>query len=87
VKANHGKLPIVSLTSCLPITTGEGARKSTNYSPVFNVVGWADRPADLTYIPRAKAGDGAAQGAAPSAPPATGSTRVSAPSASSDDFG
>ena len=85
VKNNAGKLPIVALTSSLPITTGEGARKSTNYSPVFEIVGWATRPADLAYVPRASSAGGSASPVA--TPPATGSTRVSAPASSDDDFG
>ena len=87
VKNNAGKLPIVALTSSLPITTGEGARKSTNYSPVFEIVGWATRPTDLTYIPRSGSAGGEDAPATVAAPPATGSTRVSAPSSSDDDFG
>lgn len=85
VKDNPGKLPIVELGQSLPITTGEGARKSTNYSPVFKIIGWATRPNDLTYIPRSA--NASPEPVAAAMPPATGSTRVSAPSSSDDDFG
>lgn len=85
--ANAGKLPVVTLKDTVAITTGEGARKSTNYSPVFEIVGWVARPADLVYKPKNPAPVAAP---APSGgPPATGSTQVSAPSAAGDaeDFG
>jgi hypothetical protein len=38
-----GKLPIVKLTGKIP--TGSGIK--LNYRPVFEITGWADRPADL----------------------------------------
>ena len=77
--ANKGKLPVVQLEDTTPITSGEGARKSTNYSPVFKIVSWVERPEDLLYVPKSR---NAAQSSA-GAPPSTGSTKVSAPG---DDF-
>jgi hypothetical protein len=93
--ANPGKLPIVMLETTIPITSGSGAKKSTNYQPVFKISGWAPRPADLIHVPKV-AGSTAAAAPAPAAaqtPPATGSTPVSAPAAKkpamadADDFG
>lgn len=46
--ANPGKLPIVALTGSTPVvSTGKG-QTSTNYKPTFQIVGWTDRPAELT---------------------------------------
>jgi len=85
--ANAGKLPVVVLKDTVAITTGEGARKSTNYSPVFEIVGWVARPADLVYKPKNSYSAPAPQ--QPSGPPTTGSTQVSAPAPVTDaeDFG
>ena len=87
LKDNAGKLPVFTLDPTpLAITTGEGARKSTNYCPVFILSGWASRPSDLTFAPRASTA-----APAPKTPPTTGSTPVSAPSmgiaVAEDDFG
>lgn len=76
--ANPGKLPIVALKSTLPVTSGSGAKKSTNYQPVFEIVGWAARPEDLVFAPKARTKQQAAQPAAATAP-STGSTPVGAP--------
>jgi len=87
-KANPGKLPVVSLEDSIPITTGEGAKKSTNYSPSFKIVGWIPRPATLVWSPKSPARPAAA---APATPPATGSQRVQngleEALADDDDFG
>lgn len=84
-KANPGKLPVVSLKDTVAITTGEGARKSTNYAPVFEITGWVARPTDLVYTPKARSAAPATGGS--TAAPSTGSTPVAAPAASEDDFG
>ena len=55
VKQNPNKLPVVSLDDTVAIVTGEGAKKSTAYSPVFTIQKWVDRPAGLVYTPRAYA--------------------------------
>lgn len=90
VKANAGKLPVVKIAKTQPITSGSGAKKSTNYAPVFEIIGWVARPADLVFKPKARAmnGNGHANdhantsGAAKQAtPPATGSTRAAPPPA------
>lgn len=41
--ANPGKLPIVKCSGVLPIVGSHG----TNYQPALEIVGWADRPAEL----------------------------------------
>jgi hypothetical protein len=45
--ANAGKLPVVKLVKTMGVTCGSGDKKSTNYSPVFEIVKWVDRPAEL----------------------------------------
>jgi hypothetical protein len=94
-KENPGKLPVVVMKDTTPITSGEGAKKSTNYVPVFEITGWAARPTDLVYTPRSKTKDVSKPAAG--TPPSTGSTRVDPPSATArtpepvgegvDDFG
>ena len=88
--ANPGKLPIVSLKSAEPVTSGSGTKKSTNYQPIFEIVGWAARPADLVFAARARTSE-PARPAAQSAP-STGSTPVPPPAAkqaamAEEDFG
>lgn len=46
--ANPGKLPILVLEDTIGVESGSGARKSTNYQPVFTISGWAPRPSDMT---------------------------------------
>jgi hypothetical protein len=77
--ANAGKLPVVTLKTTIPVTSGSGDKKSTNYQPVFEIVGWVPRPADLKHV--AKQQQVASPSVAPAAatPPATGSTQVSPP--------
>jgi hypothetical protein len=91
VAANPGKLPVVVLKTTMPVTTGQGAKKSTNYQPVFEIIGWAARPDDLVFVPKARTTQ-VAPAAAPSTAPATGSTVVGAPKAAAlagadDGFG
>jgi hypothetical protein len=96
--ANAGKLPIVVLKTTIPITSGSGQKKSTNYQPVFEIAGWAPRPVDLVHVAKGSGGQAQqpAQTASPSAAPSTGSTQVGAPQANpakrpemaeADDFG
>lgn len=84
VTANPGMLPVVRLKGTVPVTTGEGAKKSTNYTPMFEIVSWKARPADLVYVPRAVA-TAPVVSATVQMPPSTGSTPVSMGTA--DDFG
>lgn len=93
-KQNPGKLPVVTLKTTLPIQSGSGAQKSTNYQPVFQIVQWVPRPQDLIHKPKARSnGEVAAKPATQATPPATGSTQVSAPvarqaePAAAEDFG
>lgn len=78
--ANPGKLPIVVLQSTLPIKSGQGQKTSTNYQPVFEIQGWAPRPADLVFAPKGSSQQVASPSTLPTASaPSTGSTQVSAP--------
>lgn len=92
VQNNPGKLPVVVLDDTVAIESGSGAKKSTNYRPVFSIAGWVSRPKDLGPNPRTGA-PAPAQPAAKSAPPATGSTRAAPPApkaaapADDEDFG
>lgn len=70
--ANDGKLPIVELEDTLPVKAGQ----STNYQPVFKIVGWAPR-GDLVFKPKGGSVVAAPFGGA--APPSTGSTVVPPP--------
>jgi hypothetical protein len=45
--ANPGKLPVVTVKKFLPVTTGAGSRKSTNWQPQFSIDAWVPRPAEL----------------------------------------
>jgi hypothetical protein len=91
VKAHPGQLPVCVLVETMPIVTGAGAKKATNYKPVFKIETWVPRPADLTPKPRgmpatpASTGNGSA--AAPSfrmldTAPSTGAKVVAPPSPS-----
>jgi len=83
-KSNPGMLPIVKLKATVPVTTGEGAKKSTNYVPTFEIIKWVARPADLVYVPKAVTAAPAVGGTV-QVPPSTGSTPVNLGTA--DDFG
>jgi hypothetical protein len=85
------KLPVVVLKDTTPITSGQGAKQSTNYVPVFEIVGWALR-GDLVFEPKGGATIRPATAQTMSSvnvPPATGSNRVAPPVAAdaSADFG
>lgn len=93
-QANAGKLPVVSLISTQPVTSGQGAKKSTNYQPHFEITGWVTRPADLIFVSKATPHKTAVPAVEYAAPPSTGSTVVSPPAAAvrqpamaEDDFG
>lgn len=96
--ANPGKLPIVVLKTTIPVTSGSGDKKSTNYQPVFEIAGWAPRPVDLVHVAKGSTQQASAAPATqPASAPSTGSTQVSAPPAApaakqpemadADDFG
>ena len=61
--ANPGKLPVVALETTVAVTSGGKEQSSTNYQPVWKIVGWADRPPEL-------GGEGAPTAASPPPPPA-----------------
>ena len=46
-EAAQGRIPLVSIISTVPVTSGRGAQKSTNYKPVFVIRGWVDRLEDM----------------------------------------
>jgi len=71
--ANPGKLPVIIMPETVPVTTGSGVRQSTNYQPVWQIVGWADRQ-DLPPPNAMVAPTPHLQGARPlnGGPPATG---------------
>lgn len=89
VAANAGKLPAVILTETVSQTSGSGAKTSTNYQPVFKIVGYVKRPADLVPSPR---GGGPTASTGSGRPATTGSTPVGPPVQTqapldADDFG
>jgi hypothetical protein len=86
-----GQLPVISLASTTPVTSGNGTQKSTNYAPTFRIEGWAKRPEDLKFVSVATNGSGVqTQGA-----PQTGHQTVPPPNKlvpqvntiADDDFG
>lgn len=91
IVSNPGKLPVVALNGVKPRTTGEGAKKSTNYEPEFKIISWVARPVDLTYTPRGSADVAEESSASASTPPATGSSRAAPPATAmataEEDFG
>jgi hypothetical protein len=51
VKDHPGQLPVVTLGQPIAKTTQTPTGKTTNYIPVYEIVGWAPRPADLIHKP------------------------------------
>ena len=45
---NVGLVPVVEWQDTIAIVTGQGAKKSTNYAPLLQIVQWVQRPADLS---------------------------------------
>ncbi len=41
--AKAGLIPLISIISAIPVKSGSGATTSTNYRPVFKIVGWVER--------------------------------------------
>ena len=85
VKANPGKLPVVTMVDTIPIVSEGKGQKSTNYCPKFEIGSWVARPVDLEAQPRPSASAGRPAGT----PPSTGSTKAAPPAttADDDDFG
>jgi hypothetical protein len=71
-ESGQGKLPVVKMLDTVPVKSGQ----STNYKPVFQIIAWKDRPAEL---PVADAAPSASPAPAAATPPATGSTVVAPP--------
>jgi len=80
---NPNKLPVLVLEKTRPIKSGSGVTSSTNYDPVFQIVGWVARPADLVFVPKAQPAlaepNKPTHTAAPNTAPSTGSTRAAPP--------
>jgi hypothetical protein len=72
-----GQLPVVALQSTMPVTTGSGQQKSTNYHPQWRIDGWKPRPADMPLTIRQPAVQ--AMQPLPLTPPATGNQTVPPP--------
>lgn len=78
-----GKLPVIILADTRAVVTETPKGKNTNYAPVFEIVGWVSRPADLAAAEPPKE-EAKTRAAAPS----TGSSKAAPPaSVDEDDFG
>jgi len=82
------------LDDTIPIESGSGAKKSTNYQPVFQIIGWVKRPSGLNETAAAPQADKFIQPSMNAkSPPSTGSTRAAPPApkaaapADDEDFG
>jgi hypothetical protein len=71
--ANAGKLPVVKCVGVTPVTNKHG----TNYRPQFEIVSWADRPAEL--------GADTPEAAAAAPPPKAAPKPAPAPAAAGGD--
>jgi hypothetical protein len=84
-----GQLPVVRMSDTRMIQTKNPKGTTTAYAPVFEVVRWVARPADLKSV----SPDITSAPMTKSAPPITGATKKAPPSTSSaapvdlDDFG
>jgi hypothetical protein len=78
---NGGKLPAIMLEKTTPVKSGSGQFQRTNYHPVFKIVGWVTRPADLVFVPKAMPVSAEPMAQAPATAPSTGSTRAVPPQA------
>lgn len=73
---NPGKVPVIEWLDALPVVTGQGAQRTTNYSPILKLAKWVDRPEALSA---AAAVSGAGTAPKPSAAPSTGSGHTPPP--------
>lgn len=81
--ANGGKLPVVKCVEVQPVTNKHG----TNFRPVFEIVQWADRPADLAGSPVPAAAAAPVPAAKPEhAPPPKSAVTAGASSDDEVDF-
>lgn len=67
-----GMLPVVQVIKTIPVTTGQGAKQSTNYQPVFEIEQWIDRPEGLRNATQTAQVDQMARDAAQVPPPVDG---------------
>jgi len=75
-----GKLPVVKIVSMAMVESKMPNGQTTrNFSPVFNIVGWVDRPTSLEATPTTEAAQMFAAAPTYAAPPSTGSTQVPPP--------
>jgi hypothetical protein len=72
-ESKQGKLPVFACTDVVPVTVKNG----TNYTPVLQIVGWTDPPAELANVQMEGSSASAAGAAAPVSAPAA--APVSAP--------
>ena len=77
-----GKLPVVVLTDTIAVESGGGAKRSTNYQPVFSIAGWALRPSDMPGVEQPKAATSQM-----ATPRTVQPTPAATAAAASDDFG
>lgn len=86
-KDNPGKLPVVVLKDTVSRVSSGNGQSSTNYEPVWDIVKWIDRPADLpkrgAAPPPVAANEGQQQ---PVTQARTTSQEQPAPAASEDQF-
>jgi hypothetical protein len=80
-EANAGKLPVVKCVGVTPVTNKHG----TNYRPQFEIVSWADRPAEFGEIPQQAAAPAPAAKAAEHAPPPAAKKPEPAAASAGDD--
>lgn len=81
--ANPGKLPVVKCVGVSPVTNKHG----TNYKPQLEIVGWADRPAEMPAngAPAMAAPPAATAPAQHAPPPPAANTPAPAPAAAAAD--
>lgn len=75
--SNPGKLPVIVMRDSRAIVTETRMGKNTNYAPVFEIVNWVARPADLPV--RQAVNQPAPAQTTRAAPPATGAVRAAPP--------
>lgn len=81
--ANPGKLPVVKCVQVLPVVSKHG----TNYKPQLEIVGWADRPAEMPSngAPAMAAAPAPAAPAQHAPPPPAANTPAPAPATAGAD--
>lgn len=79
--SNPGKLPVVKCVGVHPVTNKHG----TNYKPQFEIVSWADRPAELAGSAAPAAAAPAAAAPAQHTPPPAASAPPPAMAGGDDD--